>query len=387
MTPTLRTDITVKDICDGFVYNELEGKGLFGLSGKLTIQPEYQRNYIYADGKKDVAVIESILKKYPLGLIYFNKVNDEKFEVLDGQQRITSIGRYVTNKFAVKDENGMEQYFSGIAADKQELILNAKLLIYECEGTETEIKNWFRTINIVGVPLNSQEINNAVFSGPFVTLAKEEFSNSQNANIQKWSAYVSGSANRQELLERAFDWVSKGNIVDYMSRHRFDNNITELKNYFTSVIDWASTVFIDVESEMRGLEWGRLYETYRKQPYNPKNVSEELKKLYADPYVKNRKGIFEYILGGSTDTKLLEVRVYDEATKKSVYANQTTEAEKKSVSNCPLCAIGHDSSKTKIWKLAEMDADHVTAWSKGGATDTKNCQMLCKTHNRAKGNR
>jgi len=387
MTPTLKTEITIRDICDGFIYNELEGKGLFGLSGKLTIQPEYQRNYIYADGKKDVAVIESILKKYPLGLIYFNKVNDEKFEVLDGQQRITSIGRYVTNKFAVKDENGMEQYFSGIAADKQELILNAKLLIYECEGTETEIKNWFRTINIVGVPLNSQEINNAVFSGPFVTLAKEEFSNSQNANIQKWSAYVSGSANRQELLERAFDWVSKGNIVDYMSRHRFDNNITELKKYFTSVIDWASTVFIDVESEMRGLEWGRLYETYRKQPYNPKNVSEELKKLYADPYVKNRKGIFEYILGGSTDTKLLEVRVYDEATKKSVYANQTTEAEKKSVSNCPLCAIGHDSSKTKIWKLAEMDADHVTAWSKGGATDLKNCQMLCKTHNRAKGNR
>ena len=283
MIPTLRTDITVKDICDGFVYNELEGKGLFGLSGKLTIQPEYQRNYIYADGKKDVAVIDSILKKYPLGLIYFNKVNDNKFEVLDGQQRITSIGRYVTNKFAVKDENGMEQYFSGIAADKQELILNAKLLIYECEGTETEIKNWFRTINIVGVPLNSQEINNAVFSGPFVTLAKEEFSNSQNANIQKWSAYVSGSANRQEFLERAFDWVSKGSIVDYMSRHRFDNNITELKNYFTSVIDWASTVFIDVESEMRGLEWGRFYETYRNQPYNPKTVSEELKKLYADP--------------------------------------------------------------------------------------------------------
>ncbi len=387
MTPTLRTEITVKDICTGFIYNELEGKGLFGLSGKLTIQPEYQRNYIYADGKRDVAVIDSILKKYPLGLIYFNKIDDNKFEVLDGQQRITSIGRYVTNKFAVKDENGMEQYFSGIAADKQELILNAKLLIYECEGTETEIKNWFRTINIVGVPLNNQEINNAVFSGPFVTLAKEEFSNSQNANIQKWSAYVSGSANRQELLERALDWVSKGNIVDYMSRHRFDKNITELKNYFTSVIDWASTVFVDVESEMRGLEWGRLYETYRKQPYNPKTVSEELKKLYADPYVKSRKGIFEYILGGSTDTKLLEVRVYDEATKKSVYSNQTAEAEKKGVSNCPLCALGHESSKTKIWKLAEMDADHVTAWSKGGATDTKNCQMLCKTHNRAKGNR
>ena len=387
MKTTLRTDITVKDICDGFIYNELEGKGLFGLSGKLTIQPEYQRNYIYSDGKRDVAVLESILKGYPLGLIYFNKISDSNFEVLDGQQRITSFGRYVTNKFAIKDENGMEQYFSGIAADKQAKILDAKLLIYECEGTESEIKEWFRTINIAGVPLNPQELLNAVYSGPFVTLGKEEFSNSQNANIQKWTAYISGSANRQEILERAFEWVSKGNNGDYMSRHRFDNNITELKNYFTSVIDWVSTVFKDVETEMRGLEWGRLYETYRKQPYNSKTVSDDLKLLYADPYVKNRKGIFEYLLGGSTDTKLLEVRVFDEATKKAICANQTAEAEKKGISNCPLCAMGHDSNKTKIWKLTEMDADHVTAWSKGGATNTKNCEMLCKTHNRAKGNR
>ncbi len=387
MNTTLRTDITIKDICDGFIYNELEGKGLFGLSGTLTIQPEYQRNYIYADGKRDVAVISSILKGYPLGLIYFNKINKDSLEVLDGQQRITSFGRFVTNKFAIKDENGMEQYFSGIATDKQEKILNTKLLIYECEGTESEIKEWFRTINIAGVPLNNQELLNAVYSGPFVTLGKEEFSNSQNANIQKWSAYISGSANRQEYLERALEWVSKDNVGDYMSRHRFDKNITELKNYFTSVIDWVSTVFIDVESEMKGLEYGRLYETYSKKPYNSKTVSEQVKKLYADPYIKSRKGIFEYILGGSTDTKLLEVRVFDEATKKSTCAKQTAEAEKKGISNCSYCAIGHDANKTKIWKLAEMDADHVTAWSKGGTTDIKNCEMLCKSHNRAKGNK
>lgn len=387
MITTLKTDITVKDICEGFVYNELEGKGLFGLSGKLTIQPEYQRNYIYADGKKDVAVIESILKGYPLGLIYFVKVSDKKLEVLDGQQRITSFGRYVTNKFAVKDENGMEQYFSGIAADKQARILETKLTIYECEGAESEIKQWFRTINIAGVPLNDQEVHNAIFSGPFVTLGKEEFSNSQNANIQKWSAYVSGSANRQEFLECALDWVSKGNIVDYMSLHRFDTNITEVKTYFRSVIEWVSSVFKDVESEMRGLEWGRLYEQYHKTAYDPATVSEEVKKLYGDPYVKNRKGIFEYILGGSVETKLLEVRVFDEATKKSVYAKQTATAEASHASNCPLCALGHDANKSKIWKLSDMDADHVAAWSTGGATTAKNCQLLCKTHNRAKGNR
>lgn len=387
MKTALRTDITIKDICVGFVYNELEGKGLFGLSGTLTIQPEYQRNYIYADGKRDVAVIDSILKGYPLGLIYFNKVDDSKFEVLDGQQRITSFGRFVTNKFAIKDENGMQQYFSSLATELQSKILQTKLLIYECVGTEPEIKEWFRTINIAGVPLNSQELLNAVYSGPFVTLAKEEFSNSQNANIQKWSAYVSGSANRQEFLERALDWVSKGNIDDYMGKHRLDNNINELKTYYNSVIDWISGIFIDTESEMRGLEWGRLYETYRKQPYNPQIVSEQVKELYADSYVKNRKGVFEFILNGSTDFKLLDVRVFDEATKKSVYAKQTAEAEKNGTSNCSLCAIGHDANKTKFWNFKDMDADHVTAWSKGGATDIKNCEMLCKTHNRAKGNR
>jgi len=387
MKTLLQIDITVKDICEGFIYNELEGKGLFGLSGKLTIQPEYQRNYIYADGKRDVAVIESILKGYPLGLIYFNKVDDDKFEVLDGQQRITSFGRFITNKFAVQDENRMEQYFGSLAEDKQKKILETKLLIYECEGEESEIKEWFKTINIAGVPLNSQELLNAVYSGTFVTLCKEEFSNSQNANIQKWNTYVRGSANRQEFLERALDWVSQGNIDKYMGNHRHDDNIVELKNYFNTVIDWVSSVFIDVEREMCGLEWGRLYEEHHKTAYDPKQISEMVHELYKDPYVKNRKGIFEYILGGSLQTKLLDVRVFDEATKRAVYAEQTAKAKIDNISNCSLCGIGHDANKSKIWKKVEMEADHVTAWSKNGATNIENCEMLCKTHNRAKGNR
>lgn len=387
MKTTLRTNITVKDICEGFVYNMLEGKGLFGLSGTLTIQPEYQRNYIYAESKRDIAVIESILKGYPLGLIYFNTVAPGKFEVLDGQQRITSFGRYVTGKFAIMDAAGIPQYFGGLASDKQQKILETKLLIYECEGEETEIKEWFKTINIAGVPLNEQELLNAVYSGPFVTLLKEEFSNSQNANIQKWSAYISGSANRQEFLERALDWVSKGNIGDYMSRHRYETSINPVKTYFNTVIDWVSTVFEDVEKEMRGLEWGRLYEAYRRNPFDPKEVSIEVKRLYADPYVKNRRGVFEFILGGMTDIKLLDIRVFDEATKRTVYTKQKIEAEAKGISNCSYCAIGSESNKAKIWALSDMDADHVTAWSKGGGTDPSNCEMLCKSHNRAKGNR
>ena len=380
---------TVREICDGFIYNELEGKGLFGLSGKLTIQPEYQRNYIYAEGggKKEIAVIESLLKSYPIGLIYFNKVTDDNLEVLDGQQRITSAGRFVTDKFAIKDENGNEQYFTGLAHDKQEKIMNSELLIYECEGTESEIKEWFKTINIAGVPLNDQELLNAVYSGQFVTLAKAEFSNSGNANIQKWSAYVAGSANRQDFLHTALDWVSRNKIGDYMSAHRRDDNINALRTYFTEVINWVSNVFTDVENEMCGLEWGRLYGEYHTQAYNPADVSAQVRELYGDPYIKNRRGIFEYILGGKTDTKLLDVRVFDDATKRTTYTQQTTASEKTGASNCPLCAIGHDANKSKIWKLDEMDADHVTAWSKGGATSAENCQMLCRTHNRIKGNR
>ena len=387
MKTTLKTDLTVGDIREGFVYNEYEGKGLFGWSGKLTIQPEYQRNYIYAKEKKEAAVIDSLLKGYPLGLLYFVKTGENTYEVLDGQQRITSFGRYITHKFALKDENGMEQYFDGLTLDKQEKILNSKLTIYICEGEESEIKEWFKTINIAGIPLNNQELLNAIYSGPFVTLAKEEFSNSQNAYIQKWSAYIKAEVLRQGFLEKALEWVSKGNIDAYMSLHRKDNNINELKTYFNTVIDWVSTTFIDVIPEMRGLEWGRLYETYHKNSYNPSNVSEILNKLYYDEQVKNKKGICEYILGGCVDTKLLEIRVFDDMTKKIVYNKQTIEAKVKGVSNCPLCAVGNNSNKTRIWELKEMDADHVTAWSKGGATDINNCEMLCSTHNKSKGNK
>jgi len=273
MKTILKTNIAVKEICDGFVYNELEGKGLFGLAGKLTIQPEYQRNYIYLEEGREAAVIESILKGYPLGLIYFHKVSDDDLGVLDGQQRITSAGRFVTGKFAIQDENGM-QYFDAMAKDKKDKILETKLLIYECEGTESQIK-----------------------------------------------------------------------------------------------------------------EWGRLYEQYHKKAYDSKKISAEARKLYGDPYIKNRKGIFEFILGGAVDTKLLEVRIFDETTKKAVYATQTDKAKKKGKSNCPHCAIGHDANKSKVWSFNEMDADHVAAWSKGGATSIKNCEMLRKTHNQTKGNR
>lgn len=379
---------TVEEICKGFTYNEAEGKGLFGLSGKLTIQPEYQRNYLYAEqnGAREIAVIESVLKGYPIGLLYFNRVDENHLEVLDGQQRITSLGRFITRKFAIQI-NGMEQYFDYMAEDLKEKILKTELLVYECEGTESEIKEWFKTINIVGLPLEEQEILNAVYCGSFVTLAKEVFSNSQNANVNKWSAFLRGNVKRQAYLHTALEWVSKGNISAYMSLHRNDETIREMETYFNSVIDWASGVFTNIEKEMCGLPWGELYEKYHKTPYDPAQVAAKQRELYEDYYVKNKKGIYEYILGGCQDTKLLEVRCFDEPTKKSVYARQTALAQAKGISNCPHCVLENTANKSKIWKLSEMDADHVTAWSKGGATDISNCQMLCQTHNRAKGNK
>ena len=381
---------TVEQICDGFEYNELEGKGLYGLAGQLTIQPEYQRNYIYADGKRDVAVIESVLKGYPLGLFYFNRKDDGRLEVLDGQQRITSLGRFLKNKFAVKI-NGLEQIFDGLNEGMQRKILETKLLVYICEGegekAEDEIKEWFKTINIAGIPLNEQEELNAIFSGPFVTLCKAEFSNSQNANIQRWESFVKGPANRQQFLATALKWVSKGNVDVYMSAHRKDTNIKEIKTYFNTVIDWADNIFNDIYPEMQGLNWGDLYERFHANAYNHNEVSAKVAELFKDDFVSDHKGIFEYVLGGCKDTRLLNVRLFDKPTMRKVYERQTAQAKAENKSNCPYCAIGHDQNAHRIWKLEEMDADHVAAWSKGGSTDIANCQMLCKTHNRAKGNR
>lgn len=380
---------TVAEVLKGFVYNGLEAKGLFGLAGKLVIQPEYQRHYIYGDGKRDVAVIDSLLKDYPLGLIYFN-VNGEQLEVLDGQQRITSVGRFVTGKFAIKVD-GKEQTFSSLPADIQKKLLDSDLVVYECDGTETDIKDWFQTINIVGVPLNTQELRNAVYSGLFVTAAKAEFSNSNNANMQKWAAYVKGDPKRQEVLEVALGWVASSQdltIDAYLARHRTDPAVSELKTFFTSVIDWVASVFTGPpQKEMRGLEWGRLYQAYSGTAYDADVLAAGVEELLGDPAVTSRRGVYEYLLSGKSQPELLAVRLFDDQTKRAAYARQTKPAEAKGVSNCPTCASGDNANKTRIYKLTEMEADHVTAWSRGGKTDLSNCEMLCIPHNRAKGNK
>ena len=287
----------------------------------------------------------------------------------------------------MKDSDGNPRYFDSLDEDLQKKILKTPLTIYVCEGTASEIKNWFETINLKGVPLTNQELRNAAYYGAFVTAARKVFSNSNSAMMNKWLTYVKGDPKRQEVLEAALDWVSDHKIEDYMSANRKNADISELTTYFNTVMDWIDSLFDYTGSEVRGLPWGDYYRKYHNNPYNKEEITKRVDELMVDTYINDRKGIFEYILGGETDTKLLNVRVFDEATKKIVYNKQTKEAKNTGVSNCPLCAIGHSSNKTKIWKLKEMDADHVTAWSKGGSTSIDNCEMLCKTHNRAKGNR
>lgn len=388
----METDLrhyTVAEVVKGFVYNDFEGKGLFGLDGKLVIQPEYQRNYIYNDGKRDVAVIDSLLMGYPLGLIYFN-VEGATLEVLDGQQRITSVGRFVTGKFAIKVD-GKEQTFSSLPKELQQKIVDTKLDIYECDGTEPEIKQWFETINISGVPLNKQELLNAIYSGAFITKAKAEYSNSNNSNIQKWQSYISGDPKRQDILAEALRWASsaQGKSIDaYLAAHRPEDNINGLKTYFTSVIDWVGSVFTrPPDKEMRGLDWGALYERFHARSYSASTIDARVDELRASNGVNSLKGIYEFVLGGETEPQLLDIRLFDEKTKNLAYTQQTAQATKNGVSNCPLCALGNNANKTRIYKRAEMDADHVAAWSKGGKTDLANCEMLCIPHNRSKGNR
>ncbi|MGM9816422.1 MAG: HNH endonuclease [Lepagella sp.] len=215
------------------------------------------------------------------------------------------------------------------------------------------------------------------------------FSNSLNSNIQKWSHYIKGEVKRQDYLERALYWVSQANgttIDGYMSKHRHDSNINELQSYFDAVIEWVSGLF-DMTEKMKGLDWGRLYEVYHAKPYNKAALNHRVKELLEDDFVRNPKNIYEYLLGGEQHPELLDVRLFDDRIKKAAYKIQTDLAISSGISNCPLCALGNNNNRTRIYSLAEMDADHVTAWSKGGSTTIDNCQMLCKTHNRAKGNK
>lgn len=314
--------------------------------------------------------------------MYWAVRDDGTFEVMDGQQRTISIGQYVTGDFTV-DGRG----FHNLQDDEQQQILDYKLDVYQCTGSDSEKLAWFRVINIAGEELSEQELRNAVYHGSWVTDAKKRFSKKGCAASAIARDYLAGEMIRQKWLETAIRWINSGKVEDYMAAHQHDPIAIKLWIYFQSVIEWVKTTFPSYYKEMKGLPWGPLYDKYGTDKLDPVALDADIKTLRADVAVENNKGIYEYLLGGRNDPKLLSIRIFDDRTKVVVYEQQTQKAKAKGQSNCPLCAIGHDANKTRIYEPTEMDADHVTAWTNGGATDLQNCEMLCITHNRAKGNR
>ena len=385
MDSELTTSFTVEDVSKGFFYSTRDSRGLFGMGGKLTIQPDYQRNYIYGDGVKDVKVVESVLKGYPLGVCYFLKTGEDTYEVLDGQQRITSICRFVTDQFTITHDGRMV-YFRMLPQDLQEKILQYKLWVCICEGSENDVFNWYRVSNTPGVPLNEQEVLNAVYHGPFITKAREAFSNASSPLVSALlSNFITGSPARQDYLATILKWISNGHTELYMATHQNTPNIDLLMSYVNDLTHWILTLFGQPVLQMKGVDWGALYDKYHTTPYDAEQVQKRMNELLADQSIQRQKGIFEYILGGETDARLLNIRLFNDTTKSVVYTQQTQEAKEHGTSNCPMCAESdNDERRTRIYSIDEMEADHITAWKNGGATNIGNCQMLCKYHNRLK---
>ena len=350
--------ITVRELTNGFEDND--ENGVVGYDKKLDIRPPYQREFIYKDKQRD-AVIDTITKNFPLNVMYWAVREDGNFEVIDGQQRTLSVCQYVNGDFSV---DGLA--FHNLTKDKKEQILNYELTIYFCSGTDSEKLEWFKIINIAGERLTDQELRNAVYSGSWVTDAKRYFSKNGCAAYGIGSDYLNGSPIRQEYLETAINWISKGKIEDYMSKHQHDQNASALWRYFQDVMTWVSTTFTKKRKFMKGVDWGILYNTYKDEKYNTKDIEKETEKLILDDDVTKKSGIYPYIL--TRNEKYLSIRAFSDATKQKIYEKQ------KGV--CVAC-------KEKF-EIEEMEADHITPWHEGGTTTDKNCQMLCKECNRRK---
>ena len=350
--------ITVRELTNGFEDND--ENGVVGYGGKLDIRPLYQREFIYKDKQRD-AVIDTVTKKFPLNVMYWAVRENGDFEIIDGQQRTISVCQYVNGDFSV---DGLA--FHNLPNDKKEQILDYELTVYFCSGTDSEKLEWFKIINIAGEKLTDQELRNAVYSGSWVSDAKRYFSKNGCAAYGIGSDYLNGSPIRQEYLETAIKWISNGKIEDYMSKHQHDQNASALWRYFQDVITWVSTTFTKKRKFMKGVEWGTLYNTYKDEKYNTKEIEEETEKLILDDDVTKKSGIYPYIL--TRNEKYLSIRAFSDATKQKIYEKQ------KGV--CVAC-------KEKF-EIEEMEADHITPWHEGGKTIEKNCQLLCKECNRRK---
>lgn len=395
---------SVQQLVEGFIYTSLASSSVYGLNGKLVVQPAYQRNYIYDALARDEAVIESILRLWPIGTLYFYQVDDDtqtamngqKYELLDGQQRLVSIGRFIQGSFAI-DVNDVAMYFNNLPESQRNLILDYQVPVCICSGRKEEVMDWFRVLNTVGIPLTDQEILNAVYAGPFVSELRKSFSDASNPKVRElYSKFITGDPKRQELLNTILKWHTRylrwnaegnGEVEEYLAFHQMDADYckTGTQVYIDSVFDWAMRVFRHYDPLMRGIDWGLLHCKFRNNAYEPVHMYQRMHELIDDTSVTKRKGIFEYLLDGEQDPRLLDIRVFDRNTKLMAYASQTRQAQEDHVSNCPLCAQSDDEVRnTRIYDFLDMEADHITAWKNGGRTTADNCQMLCKTCNRTK---
>ena len=361
-------EITVGEVVDG--YADKGEEGVVGYGGKLDIRPKYQREFVY-DLEQKQAVIETILKGFPLNVMYWVK-NGDTYEVLDGQQRTLSFCDYENSGFSIKIDNKI-QYYHNLTKDIKERIDNYKLFIYICEGTDTEKLDWFKTVNIAGVKLTDQELRNITYTGEWLTDAKRYFSRKNCAAYNLAKKYMNGTPIRQEYLETVLKWITNAEkdknddkITGYMAEHQHDHDANELWMYFKNVIDWVDNTFTVYRSQMKGLGWGYLYNKYKDRQFDINLLEEQIAKLMRDDDVTKKSGIYWYVLDGKEQH--LNIRAFTENMKREAYERQQ--------GVCPICG--------KHFDIESMEGDHITPWASGGRTNAENCQMLCKECNRHK---
>ncbi len=357
-------EITVRDLTAG--YMDDGEAGVVGFGGLLDIRPPYQREFIYKDAQRD-AVINTVTKSFPLNVMYWAVGDDGKYEVIDGQQRTISICQYVEGDFSAKIGNfEAPRAFHNLQTNERDQILDYKLMIYLCEGADSEKLEWFKTINIAGERLTDQELRNAVYSGSWVTDAKRYFSKRGCAAEGLGDDYLSGSAIRQDYLETTIAWINGGDIEGHMATHQHKANANELWRYFQNVIEWVKATFPNYRREMKGIAWGELYNAHKDEDLDAKALEARIAILMADDDVTKKRGIYSYVLDGNE--RNLSIRTFSDNQKREAYENQ------KGV--CPACK--------KHFTIGEMHADHIKPWSKGGKTLAENCRMLCADDNRIK---
>jgi hypothetical protein len=370
--------VSVRDLVH--MYSDQGENGVSGLSGTLNIRPPYQREFIYKDAQR-AAVIHTVHRGFPLNVMYWADHGDQTFEVMDGQQRTISIAQYVTGEFSFDFGSG-PRYFFNLTQDEKDQILDYKLFIYVCSGTDSEKLDWFKTINIAGEELTDQELRNAVYHGTWLSNAKTYFSRSGGPAAMVSSDYVSGAPIRQELLEKAIRWIclrdGLSRVDDYMATHQHDPNATDLWTHFETVLSWAKSTFPVKRLELKSVDWGKLHAEFGKSFPDGEKLEKRVSQLMADDDVQKKSGIYAYVLDG--DERNLNIRVFSPNQKREAY-----ERQKGLCANHTRCKTPGNSTGTTKFELVNMEADHITPWSKGGHTTPQNCQMLCIACNRNKG--